>query len=68
MKKNTHQSKMGLNGLVLFQKKAVTLPRKLKLYQLDYKNEVYSANITFSDSNVKALCVANWDTSGDGEQ
>ena len=26
-----------------------------------------SATITFSDANVKALCVANWDTNGDGE-
>ena len=25
------------------------------------------ANITFADANVKALCVANWDTNGDGE-
>ena len=24
-------------------------------------------NITFADANVKALCVANWDTNGDGE-
>lgn len=24
-------------------------------------------NITFADANVKALCVANWDTDGDGE-
>ena len=26
-----------------------------------------SKNITFADTNVKALCVANWDTNGDGE-
>lgn len=26
-----------------------------------------SINIVFADHNVKALCVANWDTSGDGE-
>ena len=26
-----------------------------------------SPNITFTDSNVKALCVANWDTNDDGE-
>jgi len=26
-----------------------------------------SNNIDFADQNVKALCVANWDTSGDGE-
>ncbi len=24
-------------------------------------------NITFADANVKALCVANWDTDKDGE-
>ena len=26
-----------------------------------------STNITFADANVKALCVANWDTNGNGE-
>jgi len=26
-----------------------------------------SKNITFADANMKALCVANWDTNGDGE-
>ena len=29
--------------------------------------EVPSPAITFTDANVKALCVANWDTNGDGE-
>ena len=29
--------------------------------------EPVSSNITFADDNVKALCVANWDTNGDGE-
>ena len=29
--------------------------------------EVFSANITFADANVKALCVANWDTNHDGD-
>ena len=24
-------------------------------------------NISFADANVKAICVANWDTSGDSE-
>ena len=28
---------------------------------------VKEGNITFADANVKALCVANWDTNGDGE-
>ena len=28
---------------------------------------VPSTNITFADANVKAICVANWDTNGDGE-
>ena len=30
-------------------------------------NFTNSENITFVDANVKALCVANWDTNGDGE-
>ena len=29
--------------------------------------EAPSPNITFADANVKSLCVANWDTNGDGE-
>ena len=28
---------------------------------------VWSDNITFADANVKAICVQNWDTNGDGE-
>ena len=27
---------------------------------------ICAQNITFADANVKALCVANWDTNGDG--
>ena len=27
----------------------------------------WSDNITFADANVKAICVTNWDTNGDGE-
>ena len=27
----------------------------------------WSDNITFADSNVKAICVQNWDTDDDGE-
>jgi len=30
-------------------------------------NFVPEGNISFADDNVKALCVANWDTDGDGE-
>ena len=30
-------------------------------------NTTISAPIVFADANVKALCVANWDTNGDGE-
>ena len=29
--------------------------------------DLYAGNITFADSNVKALCVSNWDDNGDGE-
>ena len=29
--------------------------------------DIVSLNIDFADANVKALCVANWDTDGDGE-
>ena len=28
---------------------------------------VTAENITFADPNVKAICIANWDTDGDGE-
>ena len=30
-------------------------------------DDVTSGNIEFADANVKALCVANWDTNSDGE-
>lgn len=40
-------------------------------YWKDFKEIVEmpfpSPSITFADANVKALCVANWDTNGDGE-
>ena len=41
------------------------------LFWQDFKEIVEivspSPTITFADANVKALCVANWDTDGDGE-
>ena len=38
-------------------------------YWKDFKEiiEMAAPNIVFADANVKALCVANWDTNGDGE-
>lgn len=36
-------------------------------YDNTYSNNDLSPIITFADANVKALCVANWDTNGDGE-
>ena len=35
----------------------------------DFKEimEIQEGNIVFVDANVKAICVANWDTNGDGE-
>lgn len=33
----------------------------------NFTNIVESSNINFADANVKAICVANWDTNGDGE-
>ena len=34
----------------------------------DFKEIIeYDENITFADANVKAICVQNWDTDGDGE-
>ena len=35
------------------------------IFQMDCSSS--NNNIAFADANVKALCVANWDTSGDGE-
>ena len=29
--------------------------------------QLHAENITFADANVKALCIANWDTDKDGE-
>lgn len=34
---------------------------------VELEDEITEDIITFADSNVKAICVANWDTSGDGE-
>jgi surface protein len=34
---------------------------------LEIEDETPEDIITFADSNVKAICVANWDTSGDGK-
>ena len=39
----------------------------LALLFLALSNQLWAADITFVDAGVKALCVANWDTSGDGE-
>ena len=36
-------------------------------YDNTYSNNDLSPIITFADANVKALCVAKWDTNGDGE-
>jgi hypothetical protein len=39
-------------------------------YRLKYRNNIYLAinpNIQFADAAVKAICVAHWDTNGDGE-
>ena len=34
---------------------------------IESSSESGSTNITFADANVKAICVANWDTNSDGE-
>ena len=36
-------------------------------YWKEFKEIVEYGDITFADANVKALCVQNWDTDGDGE-
>lgn len=36
-------------------------------YWKEFKEIVDPSVITFTDANVKTLCVANWDTDGDGE-
>ena len=36
-------------------------------YWKEFKEIIEIENITFADSKVKALCVANWDANGDGE-
>lgn len=36
-------------------------------YWSEFTNIQENPNIAFADNNVKALCVANWDTNGDGE-
>lgn len=50
--------------------------KKVRLYyskdqafkrKLAYREIEFYENINFADANVKAICVANWDTNGDGE-
>ena len=36
-------------------------------YWNEFKEIIETPNINFADANVKAICVANWDTNGDGE-
>ena len=38
-----------------------------KLYKIAKELATSGNNIVFADENVKAICVANWDTNGDGE-
>ena len=64
----------GLNSWINFSKVTLHVPAGCKeAYAADYfwslyeENIVEMANIKFADANVKALCVANWDTDGDGE-
>jgi hypothetical protein len=45
----------------LYKKSVLVL---ILLFAVGWAN---AQNIDFADSNVKAICVANWDTSGDGE-
>ena len=40
---------------------------EFKLTVTNSKETIPSGNITFASSYVKAICVANWDTNGDGE-
>ena len=40
---------------------------KTDTYWSNFTHFVDPCNIVFADANVKAVCVANWDTNGDGE-
>lgn len=50
------QNKRALRAVLLFLLLCVVAMTKAQ-----------TENITFTDANVKAICVANWDTDGDGE-
>ena len=40
---------------------------RITLSDVSFTISIAITNITFADENVKAICVANWDTNGDGE-
>ena len=56
MKRKTLQMKRALRSVLLVLLLSVAGMTKMK-----------AENITFADTNVKAICVANWDTNGNGE-
>ena len=53
------------NGLVVSTDAVYTFPVTNNMTLV--ANFASHANIVFADENVKAICVANWDTNGDGE-
>ena len=52
---------------ILQLKKALRAALFVLLLSVVGMTKAQTENITFADANVKAICVANWDTSGDGE-
>ena len=65
MKTRLKQSNMQTKPLPL--KRALRAALVVLLLSVAGMTKSQAQNITFADANVKALCVANWDTNGDGE-
>ena len=60
-------------GNIVFERQLITSPDETEckpdnyIYKVETAVEPEEEIITFADTNVKAICVTNWDTNGDGE-
>ena len=60
-------------GNIIFEKQLITAPDETEckpanyIYKVETTVDPEDEIISFADDNVKAICVANWDTNGDGE-
>ena len=56
-----------MNERIIQLRRAAKVVLFVLLLSIAGMTKAQTENITFADANVKAICVANWDTDGDGE-